>query len=182
MTEAQTTHKMPEFLTSRLTTIQTFLSTQSFPTRDWLRIFSWSYWIEGPLGSFTPYYAFGFVFWVLLLVALEVWRRRLKKLHHATPVYGTPLIQISNLFYFLLLMVPTYWFFRVQLISYLSSRLVLGLTILIAIGWFVWIIVILKRRLPLQRQSYLEKERFFRYLPTNSASDSVQTRKKGNKK
>ncbi len=173
---------MTELFTSRLATIQTFLATQDFPTRDWLKIFSWSYWTEGNISSFTPYYAFGFASLIVALIALEVWRRRLKKLHQATPIYGTPLVQISNLFYFLLLMVPTYWFFRVQQISYLSSRLVMGLTALIAIGWLIWIVVILKRRLPLQRRSYLEKERFFRYLPTNSASDSVQTRKKGNKK
>jgi hypothetical protein len=173
---------MTEFFTSRFATIQTFLSTQSFPTKDWLNIFSWSYWTEGQIGSFTPYYAFGFGLLFVLLLALEIWRRKLKKAHQAAPIYGTPLVQISNLFYFLLLMVPTYWFFRTQQISYLSSRLVLGFTVLIAIGWLLWIAIILKRRLPLQRRSYLEKERFFRYLPTNSASDSVQTRKKGNKK
>lgn len=173
---------MTELFTSRFTTIKAFLSTQSFPTNDWINIFSWSYWTESQIGSFTPYYAFGFGLFLATLIALEVWRRRLKKSHQSTPIYGTPLVQISNLFYFLLLMVPSYWFFRVQQISYLSSRLVLGLTALIAITWLAWIVVILKRRLPLQRRSYLEKERFFRYLPTSSASDSVQTRKKGNKK
>ncbi len=173
---------MKEFFTSRFSTIQDFLATQDFPTRDWLNVFSWQYWTEDRIASFTPYYAFGFISLVIILLALETWRRQLKRLHKTTPIYGSPLVQISNLFYFLLLMVPIYWFFRVQQISYLSSRLVIGATFLIAVIWLGWIIVVLKRRLPLQRRSYLEKERFFRYLPGKRASDSVSGREKGKKK
>lgn len=170
---------MIDQLNSRWQTIETFLATQQFPTTDWANILSWKYWISGPLDSFTPYYTFGFTIWLLALIALEMWRRILKKRHQATPIYGTPLGQISNLFYFVLIMIPAYWFFRLQQIDYLSSRLVLGSTVLIAIGWLVWIIIIVKRRLPLQRRSYLEKERFFRYLPTTGASNSESGRKKG---
>lgn len=173
---------MNEFFTSRLTTIENFLTTQTFPTKDWLNLFSWDYWTAGPLESFTPYYTFGFGLWLVTLIVLEVWRRKLKKRHQATPVYGTPLIQISNLFYFLLLMVLAYWFFRVQQIDYFSSRLVLGATVLIGLCWLAWILFIIKRRLPLQQQSYLERERFFRYLPNTSASDSKSGRKKGKNK
>ncbi len=172
---------MLDQFTSRWQTITTFFETQSFPTNDWARLGSWSYWTGGPLDSQTPYYAFGLAVFLISLIALEVWRRRLKKAHQATPVYTVPLVQISNVFYFLLLMVPSYWFFRIQSISYLSSRLVLGAAFIIALAWVIWIIIVVKRRLPQEQVSYLEKERFFRYLPTTSASDQ-SGRKKGKNK
>lgn len=174
-----TTFEMIDQFTSRWQTIETFLATQSFPTKDWGRIFSWDYWTAGPLDSYTPYYTFGFGLFLAALIALEVWRRRLKKRHETTPVYQTQLIQISNIFYFILLIVPLYWFFRVQNISYLSSRLVLGGALLVALLWLAWVLWTMKRIIPTKTRSYLEKERFFRYLPTNSASIPTEKRKKG---
>ncbi len=173
---------MKNFFISRFQTIQDFLQTQRFPLADWQNLGSWDFWTGGPLDSFSPYYAFGLGLFLVTLIALEVWRRHLKKVHQTTPIYGEALIQISNLFYFILLLVPAYWFFRVQQLSYLSSRLLLGSIVLAAIVWLAWIAFVIAHRLPTKRQSYLEKERFFRYLPTTSAPGSVPGRKKGKKK
>lgn len=170
---------MKDFFTSRFATIKDFLSTQQFPTHDWKNIFSGHYWTNGPLASTSPYYAFGVGLTILVLVALEVWRRQLKRLNAVTPIYTVPLNHISNLFYFIAVLLPAYWFFRAQQMSYLSSRLLLGSILIIAILWLAAILFYLWRRISRTRQSYLEQERFFRYLPTNAPKRSAAPGRKG---
>jgi len=160
---------MKEFFTSRFITLESFFETQQFPTTDWKNLFTADYWTSGPLASTSPYYLFGWILALIALVALEVWRRRLKKAQTVTPVYSWPLNQISNLFYYLLILLLGYWFFRTQQLAYLSSRLMLGAILLGGLIWLIWIWVYMKRRIPQLLQSHLERERFFRYLPKNKS-------------
>lgn len=168
---------MSDFFISRWATITAFIETQEFPLGDWKNVFSWSYWTEANLESFSPYYLFGTVLFVALLIGLEVWRRRLKRYHQVTPVFGFPLSQIGNIFFFLLILVPAYWFFRVQQMTFVSSRLFFGLIILIAVLWISWVLLHLRRRVSAKQQSYLEQERFFRYLPNSPNRTNPKGRK-----
>ncbi|QQG49608.1 MAG: hypothetical protein HZB70_02265 [Candidatus Berkelbacteria bacterium] len=170
---------MKEFFTSRFATIRDFLATQQFPTAEWKNVFTADFWTNDPLTSGSPYYTFGLVLTLLFLILLEVWRRRLKNLHVSTPIYEVAQNQLSNIFFFVAIMLPAYWFFRVQQLAYLSSRLLLGSIILVALVWLGWVVFHITRQLPAKRVAHLEKERFFRYLPTNATGATKAPRRKG---
>ncbi len=158
---------MKEFFTSRFETIKLFLESQKIPTQDWKNIFSFDFW-RYPASTDSPYYLFSLVVGILTLLGLEAWRRRVKRLHKMTPVYSVALNHITNLFYFILIIGLGYVFFVSQGIAYLSSRLFLFSVIVVSLAWIAWILVHLRRTLPMRRRSYLERERFFRYLPKDS--------------
>jgi hypothetical protein len=171
---------MKEFFTSRFDTIKTFVASQELPSAAFFKdIFSVAYWTEGPLDSFSPHYLFGAIILLGALIGLETWRRKLKKRHQTVPVYAPAINQLGNIFFFVLILVPSYWFFRVQQLAFLSGRLLLGLIVLMALVWLTWVVIFLRSRTPRTHQAYLEQERFFRYLPNNSPGVSSTRAKKG---
>lgn len=156
---------MKEFFTNRFQTIQDFFSTQQFPTNDWKNIVSWDYWTESGLPGSSAYTAFSLTAVALTVILLFIWRHFLKRAHKATPVYEFEIQQLASLITFVVIMTLSYWFFRSQQIAFASSRLVLLISILLVVGWLAVIVFHLKRNTPKMRTTYLEKERFFRYLP-----------------
>lgn len=158
---------MKEIFTSRFETIKRFLETQRLPTEDWKNIFSSDFWLQSA-DTTSPYYLFSLAIGVAFLIGLELWRRRIKRLHQITPVYAIALNHIANLFYFVLIIGLSYILFTSQGIAYVSSRLFLLSVIVICLAWVGWVTVHLRRTLPTRRRSYLERERFFRYLPKDS--------------
>ena len=156
---------MKEFFTSRFQTISDYFSTQSFSLQKIGSIFSWDFWTETNINPGSTYTAPLLIITALIIVGLVIWRRILKKRHGETPVYQWPINQLANIIALLAIMAPSYWFFRSQELSYLSSRLVVLITLLVTIGWLGWVVFHLVRQLPAKRVAYLEKERFFRYLP-----------------
>jgi hypothetical protein len=156
---------MKEFFTSRFQTIEDFFSTQKFPTSDWKNIISWDYWTESGLPSSSAYTAVSLAGVVLCIALILFWRAHLKRAHKTAPVYEFEIQQLSSIVTFVVIMSLSYWFFRAQQVAFASSRLVLLATGLTVVVWLAVVIVHLKRNTPKMRTSYLEKERFFRYLP-----------------
>ncbi len=170
---------MKEFFTSRLSTLTDFIKTQHIPLADWKNIFTASYWKES-LYYPSPYYLFGVVVTIIVVILIETWRRYLKKLHQATPIYEMPIASLANLNFFIVLLSAAYVFFRVIGVSYLSGRSFYGLIILSALIWIGWQLIYLRRVTPSKRRSHLERERFFRYLPnTKPVSLTKVSAKKG---
>lgn len=164
-------------ITGRLETIKDYLGTQKFPGRDWLNIFSWKFWSEPYLTDSSPYYLF-MIFFVAILVALIIWwRSRVKIAQTVAPIYQGVLNALSNLIAFVLTMSVTYYFFRSQEIANLSSRLVVLMTILVSLCYVGYAIVMQFKILPAKRLQYLEKERYFRYLPKKKERDSKSAAK-----
>lgn len=156
---------MKDFFSSRITTISDYIQSQRFPTTDWNNIFHWNYWTQNYLPPTTVYSLFTIIVIIIICIGLSIWRTVLKKKHANTPVYDAPLDQLSNIIFFIIITMVAYAFFRYQSVSYLSNRLVI---LAIAIVTIVWIGVVtwqLWKKIPSQRIAYLEKERFFRYLP-----------------
>ena len=160
---------MLEFFTSRATTIEDYLSTQMVPTKAWTNIFSWKYWTDGPLSPQTEYSLFSTVVVIALVVILIYWRRKLTKIHKRVPVYEKVNDQIFSLIMFIVIVFFAYAFFRLQSITYLSSRLVLLSALIVTAAWWGIIIYNLKVVIPKKKAAYLEKERFFRYLPKSKS-------------
>lgn len=157
---------MINFFSDRFTTLSNYFSTQQLPGVEVFKnYFSWSFWTEGYLFPISEYAMVSLAAVVLFLIILILWRRRLKKLQRTAPVYDLPVTQLTNIIILIIIMSPLYAFFRAQQVSYVSSRLVVLTTLLIIFAWLVWITIYLKRIVPVKRKVYLEKERFFRYLP-----------------
>jgi len=167
---------MSEFFTSRFQTISSYFSTQSFGFGDFGNFFSWDFWTERNLFPSSTYTLLVLIAVNLLIISLFVWRKNLKKKQRDIPVYDWPLNQLVNLIIFIIIMTLSYWFFRSQQLAYLSSRLVVLATLVVVIAWIAWIIYYIYRTARSKREAYLEKERFFRYLP-KSKSDSKKKRK-----
>jgi uncharacterized protein YacL len=154
------------FFTDRLTTITNYLSTQTYPNLEqWKYIFSWSFWTESYLGPISEYGLVSLISVLAILVILFIWLRRLKRKQRTAPVYDFPVNQITNIIILIIVMSLVYWFFRYQHVAYVSSRLVVLFTFIVTVFWLTLIIVNLRRVIPAKRKAYLEKERFFRYLP-----------------
>lgn len=157
---------MKDFFLTRFTTIHEFMATQHWPSiGDWRQIFSWSFWNESYISATSPYYLLASVFLIVFVLGLLVWRWQLKKAHRVTPIFIGPLNQLLNLIIFIIIISISYLFFRTQQINYLSSRLVVLLSLVITVVWLGWILYYVVGQTPRQRSQYLEKERFFRYLP-----------------
>lgn len=156
---------MSNFFQERLSTISDFLATQRFPTDFWHNIFSWQYWTDSNLSTQPSYLLFGLVSIVVVLVALILWRQRIKAIHKRVPVYDVAINQLASLIIFIFLITLAYIFFRSQGLAYLSSRLVVLATALVIVIWVSWIIHFTSSIVPSKRRHYLERERFFRYLP-----------------
>lgn len=155
-----------DFFNDIFHTIQNFLATQTWPnSNDLSRLIKWPYWIEGPLDSFSPFYLAGSVAVLACLALLIFWRIRLKKAQKLTPVYDVPINHILNIISIIILMSASYFFFRSQQIAYLSSRLLVLATFAVCLIWLGYLIYFIKRSIPSKRRHYLERERFFRYLP-----------------
>ncbi len=142
-----------------------FLSSQQFPTDWWLGIFSWTYWTDSNLTPQSPYLLFFLIVVILAVAGLVFWQRKLQLLQKQVPVYEHVISQIPSIISLIIVMTLLYWFFRSQQIAIFSSRLVILITFLVALGWVIYLIVYLRRTVPARRAYYLEKERFFRYLP-----------------
>jgi len=162
---------MADFFASRLATIRDYLTTQQFPTNQWRNLGSWDYWSEAALPPNSPYYLLAGGVIVVGVISLLFWQGHLKKLQTQAAVYEGVINQLTNLAIFILIITISYWFFRIQEINYLSSRLVVLAGLIVAIGHLAWIGFQLKRVLPHKRAQYLEQERFFRYLPKKKKRD-----------
>lgn len=156
---------MKEFFTNRFQTIKDYFVTQQFPTTVWKNVFSWEYWTESGLPSSSAYSAFSATVLVIGIIFLFFWRFRLTRAQKTTPVFDFEIQQIANVVTFVIIMSLSYAFFRSQQIAFASSRLVVLISLLVTVGWIVVILVHIRRVTPKMRASYLEKERFFRYLP-----------------
>ncbi len=137
-------------------------------------LFSWEFWTEANIDPESEYTAIVLMFAITLIAGLILWRRILKKRNTDIPVYDWPVNQLSSIITLLIIMVPSYWFFRAQQLSYLSSRLVVLITFLVVLGWIGWVVFYLVRQAPAKREAYLEKERFFRYLPKSKKGKNNQ--------
>lgn len=156
---------MKDFFTSRFQTISDYLATQSFSLRNFGNVFSWDFWTESGIDPTSQYTAVLLILVIFLVFGLIIWRKIFKKRQAETPVYDWPINQLANIIALVVIMAPSYWFFRSQQLAYLSSRLVILITTLITLGWLGWVVFYLVRTVPTKRVTYLEKERFFRYLP-----------------
>lgn len=156
---------MKSFFLERWTTIVGFWGSQALPVFDWRLIFSWDFWTETNLSGQSPYYLAGAVIVAAAIGLLLLWRAILVRRHRQTPVYDWPINHLTNLIVFIVLGLVSYWFFRSQEISYLSSRLVVLSIIAISICWLALIAWRVVRTIPREAERYLERERFIRYIP-----------------
>lgn len=153
------------FFSARFQTIADFFKFQQFPTDWWAGIFSWTYWTDSNLTANSPYFLFFLVVTLLIIGSLVSWQRHLKELQKKVPVYKPVINQIPSIITIIVVMAAFYWFFRAQQIALFSSRLTILITFLVVLGWVSYLIIYLRRTVPAKRAYYLEKERFFRYLP-----------------
>lgn len=155
------------FFSTRFETIANFFSYQEFPTTWWAGVFSWTYWTDNFLPASSPYTLFFLVVTAATIAGLLTWQKKLKKLRAEMPVnaYELPINHIPSIITLIVVMAISYLFFRSQQIAYFSSRLTILITVAIVIIWTGYLINHLRRRALSERQQYLEKERFFRYLP-----------------
>ncbi len=153
------------FFSSRFQTIADFFSYQQFPTDWWAGIFSWTYWTDSGLLPSSPYLLFFLIVTGLVIAALIVWQKKLKRLQAEVPIYDMVINQIPSVITLIVVMANSYLFFRAQEIAFFSSRLTILITAIIVLGWIGYLAAYLRRTVPGKRQRYLEKERFFRYLP-----------------
>lgn len=160
---------MKDFFTSRFTTIGSYLDTQRFAGADLKKLFSWSYWSETGLSPQTPYGLATLILVIVLVVGLIIWRRRLKNAQASVPIYDPVINQLANIITFVIIMAISYAFFRTQVIAYLSSRWVILVSLIIVLAWLGWVAYQLGRIIPSKRRDYLERERFFRYIPIKKA-------------
>ncbi len=153
-------------ITARLTTVKDFLATQHWPTLfDLKNLWRWSYWSERPVPTDSPYIFITAIVTGLIVAGLLIWWIQLRRLHQKYPVYALLLDQIPTLLIFIVVVSLVYAFCRAQDVQYLSSRLVVLAEFIVSLGWFGYLLFYTARVIPAKRQSHLEKERFFRYLP-----------------
>ncbi len=156
---------MKDFFTNRFATIGDYLDNQHFAWADLKNLFSWSYWSETGLSPTTSYGLATLLVIVALVIGLVFWRRRLKTAQVSVPIYDGPINQIANIVTFIIVMAVSYAFFRSQAIAYLSSRLVVLASLIVILVWLGWVAFYQLRVAPAKRREYLERERFFRYIP-----------------
>ena len=156
---------MKNFFTSRFATLGDYFSSQQFVWSDFKNLFNWSYWTESGLPPQTPYSLTALIVVVVLIVGLVFWRRRLKAAQLQVPIFEGSINQLANIIAFIIVMAISYAFFRSQQIAYLSSRLVVLGSLLVILVWTGWVALYVFRIAPPKRREYLEKERFFRYIP-----------------
>lgn len=145
--------------------LSNFFEGQNFPTADWANLLKWSYWTESFIGPTSPYtlFAIGLVFaYALLVILLGI---KLNRLNSKTPIYGWIRSHLYNSLLFVVVSSTFYWFFRSLEIAYLSSRISMLVIILTLVAWLLYVLIVARRRLSRERSRYLERERFFRYLP-----------------
>lgn len=156
---------MSNFFSSRFATLGNYFETQRFAWADLKNLFSWSYWSETGLSPQTSYGLVSFLLVIALIVGLVFWRRRLKVAQTIAPIYEAPINQLANIVAFIIIMTISYAFFRSQAITYLSSRLVILASLVVIAIWIGWVVFYSSRVAPAKRRDYLERERFFRYIP-----------------
>lgn len=156
---------MSTFFTNRFTTIEQWFSGQKLPGADTQRLFSWSFWVESNISPTSEYLAATLGLVLVTVILLIAWRLALQRAHRRVPVYSTPIALLTNLIVFLIIITAAYTFFRSQELAYASSRFIVLSTIILSLAWLGWITWQIKQTVPSARASYLEKERFFRYLP-----------------
>ncbi|MEK9167649.1 MAG: hypothetical protein AAB613_02825 [Patescibacteria group bacterium] len=156
---------MKNFFTSRLATLSDYFSSQQFVWSDLRNLFNWNYWTEAGLPPQTSYSLATLIFVLALTVLLVFWRRRLKAAQQYVPIFEGSINQLANIVAFIIVMAISYSFFRSQQIAYLSSRLVVLGSLLVILVWTGWVAFYVFRVAPPKRREYLEKERFFRYIP-----------------
>ncbi len=142
---------------------QDFLQTQSWP--NFSNFLSWDYWTSQNLNSQPSDLLFGLIVTVIIVIVLLFWWLRLRTIQKRIPVYDAPINNLSNLIIFMIVLSASYVFFRTQEITYVSSRLFVLSVDVIALVWFIWISYYVLKIVPSKRRHYLERERFFRYLP-----------------
>lgn len=163
---------MKNLFTGRLATIGDFLQTQHFAFGDLKNIFSWSYWTEADIPTSSPYLLLSLVTVIIAVAWLIYWRRRIKVTQEIAPVYEQIINQLANIIAFIIIIGISYIFFRSQAIAYLSSRLVILVALIVIIGWLSWIIYYQLRITPAKSRDYLERERFFRYIPKSKVKSA----------
>ncbi|MCR4277558.1 MAG: hypothetical protein NUV80_05895 [Candidatus Berkelbacteria bacterium] len=163
---------MKDFFTSRFATIGNYLDTQHFAWADLKNLFSWSYWNETGLLPQTPYSLATLICVVVLVALLVFWRKRIKVAQTKVPIYESSINQLANIIAFVLIMSVSYLFFRSQQIAYLSSRLVVLASLVIILVWTGWVAFYVFRTAPAKSREYLERERFFRYIPKKKEKSS----------
>ena len=168
---------LKDFYLSRIATLVYFWQTQNFALSDLKNLFTWGYWTETGLDPFSADYIFAITGLVIFLVLLVIWRAKVKKQELIAPVHQAAINQISNVIVFVIVIAVSYIFFRTESISYLSSRLVLLVAGVVVAGWLGWTGYYQTRIAPVKAREYLERERFFRYIPTNKAKDKSRKSK-----
>lgn len=157
---------MKQFFLARFETSRNFLASQAFPDGDDLRpLWRWDYWTQDRVAPQSEFILLTIGLLIFVVILLLVWRHRLKRAERSMPIFAWPINQLVNLIIFILVTGLGYWFFRYQGIAYLSSRLVILGALIFFLLWLGIIIGYFLRVVPTKRQLYLEKERFFRYLP-----------------
>ncbi len=156
---------MKNFFTSRFATLGDYFSSQQFVWSDFKNLFNWSYWTESSLPPQTPYSLATLLFVIALIVLLVLWHKRLKATQINVPIFESQINQLANIIAFIIVVAISYSFFRSQQIAYLSSRLVVLGSLLVILVWTGWVALYVFRIAPPKRREYLEKERFFRYIP-----------------
>ncbi|MEX2012179.1 MAG: hypothetical protein WD544_00560 [Patescibacteria group bacterium] len=162
---------MKDFFTSRFQTITDYFSAQSFAIKNVGQYFSGDFWTESGLPAHSQYTALSLIIIAAVITGLIIWRRILKKRHAVTPVHSWSLNQLTNVIIFVVMVTLSYWFFRSQSLAYLSSRTVILLGIITVLLWIAWVIFRIIRTESSNRVAYLEKERFFRYLPKSKKTN-----------
>jgi len=154
-----------DFFTSRFTTIKNIFNSQDWPTTDLRNLFSWGYWTDSTPNPISAYYLSTVLLLGVIVVGLVGWRTIMKKRQGQTEAYQWPINQTSSLAIFIIAMTATYLFFRTQSIAYLSSQLVVLLSVLIGLVWLGLIAYHFWWLSPHKAAQQLEEERFFRYIP-----------------
>lgn len=168
---------MSNFFSTRFTTINDYLSTQHFAWKDLINLFHWSYWNEANILPTTPYFLVSWLFVIAAVVGLVIWRRRIKAANTVAPIYDGPINQLANIIAFIIIVALSYGFFRSQAISYLSSRLVVLASLLITLIWLGVVAFYMFRVAPAKSREYLERERFFRYIPKGKEKSPSKKKK-----
>lgn len=146
-----------------------FFSNQNWPRFNLSKLTDGDFWLE-PVNLVSGQFLLFYLLVVLIITAPSVAALIIaKRRHRQSSIYGRVINHLSNQIVFAVMVGLSYWFFLVQGISYLSSWLVAGVGLLIFIGWLIYLGYLWRRRLPQERELYLEKEKFFRYLPNSNA-------------
>ena len=156
---------MINFFTTRFQTITDYFSTQTFSFKKFPDLFNWNFWTEAYIGPSSEYTMMVLLFTFLIIAGLIFWRILIKKRQLEAPVYEWEMNQIINIIIFIIIIDFSYIFFRTQQLPHLSSRLVVLTSLIVTALWTIWISIRLKKKAKNERVTYLEKERFSRYIP-----------------